>query len=77
MRRELPSFIGSTPSGWRLMKRLSRPSHAVLAVGSTDVNWADWKVIQVMLEREIAKVKTAKAEHSGEKQGLMRRLRFY
>ena len=34
--------------------------------GSTDADSAKWQVTQEMLEREIAKVKKAKAEHSGE-----------
>jgi SpoVK/Ycf46/Vps4 family AAA+-type ATPase len=44
--------------------------------GSTDVDSAKWAVKQGMLEREIAKVKKAKAEHSGEKAGPKRRIRF-
>jgi hypothetical protein len=44
--------------------------------GSTDVDSSKWRVTQPMLEREIAKVKKAKAEHSGEKQGLKRRIGF-
>ena len=35
--------------------------------GSTDDDPAKWLVTQGMLEHEIAKVKKAKAEHSGEK----------
>ncbi len=35
--------------------------------GSTDDDPAKWLVTQVMLEREIAKAKKAKAEHSGER----------
>lgn len=35
--------------------------------GSTDADPAKWRVTQETLEREIAKVKKAKAEHSGEK----------
>jgi hypothetical protein len=35
--------------------------------GSTDADTAKWMVTQGMLEREIAKVQRAKAEHSGEK----------
>ena len=35
--------------------------------GSTDADMAKWQVTQRMLEREIAKVRKAKAEHSGEK----------
>jgi hypothetical protein len=34
--------------------------------GSTDADPAKWLVTQVMLEREIAKVRKAKAEHAGE-----------
>ena len=41
--------------------------------GSTDANPERWKVTQGMLEREIAKAKRAKAEHSGEKAGQKRR----
>jgi len=44
--------------------------------GSTDVDSTKWKVTQAMLEREIAKVKKAKAEHSGEKGGATRRIGF-
>jgi hypothetical protein len=42
-------------------------------MGSVDPDPAKWLVTQGMLEREIAKVKKAKAEHSGEK-GRSRRL---
>ena len=35
--------------------------------GSVDPNPERWMLTQEMLEREIAKVKKAKAEHSGEK----------
>jgi hypothetical protein len=35
--------------------------------GSVDADPAKWLVTQKMLEHEIAKVKNAKAEHSGEK----------
>jgi hypothetical protein len=44
--------------------------------GSVDADSAKWAVSQGMLEREIGKVKTAKAEHSGEKAGLKRRIGF-
>jgi ATP-dependent 26S proteasome regulatory subunit len=44
--------------------------------GSVDVDPAKWAVTQGMLEREIAKVKKAKAEHSGEKEGPKRRIGF-
>ncbi len=45
-------------------------------VGSVDPEPAKWVVTQGMLEREIAKVKKAKTEHSGEKQGPQRRIGF-
>ena len=41
--------------------------------GSTDANPERWMVTQVILEREIAKAKKAKAEHAGEKAGQKRR----
>jgi len=44
--------------------------------GSTDVDSAKWRVTQGMLEREIKKVRKAKAEHSGEKGGAKRRIGF-
>jgi len=44
--------------------------------GSVDADPAKWVVTQAMLEQEIAKVKKAKAEHSGEKQGAKRRIGF-
>jgi hypothetical protein len=44
--------------------------------GSVDPDPAKSKVTQVMLEREILKVRKAKAEHSGEKQGPKRRIGF-
>ena len=44
--------------------------------GSTDQNPERWKMTQVMLEREIMKVKKAKAEHSGEKGKNRRRIGF-
>jgi hypothetical protein len=45
--------------------------------GSVDADPAKWMVTQAMLEQEIAKVKKAKAEHSGEKQGAKRRIGFW
>ncbi len=48
----------------------------VIHAGSVDADPAKWKVTQGMLEREIAKVKKAKAEHSGEKEGPKRRIGF-
>ncbi len=44
--------------------------------GSTDADPEKWLVTQVMLEREIAKTKKAKAEHSGEKGKSRRRIGF-
>ena len=45
-------------------------------VGSTDADPAKWLVTQKMLEHEIAKVKKAKAEHSGEKGKNRRKIGF-
>ncbi len=42
--------------------------------GSTDADPAKWRVTQGMLEREIGKVRKAKEEHSGEKEGPKRRI---
>ena len=42
--------------------------------GSTDPKPERWRVTQGMLEREIAKAKKAKAEHSGAKAGQKRRM---
>ena len=44
--------------------------------GSTDADPEKWQVTQRMLEREIAKAKKAKAEHSGEKGKNRRRIGF-
>ncbi len=44
--------------------------------GSTDVNPDRWLVTQAMLEREIAKAKKAKAEHTGKTHGPRRRIGF-
>jgi hypothetical protein len=44
--------------------------------GSVDPDPANWAVTQAMLEREIGKVKKAKAEHSGKKQGPKRQIGF-
>jgi ATP-dependent 26S proteasome regulatory subunit len=44
--------------------------------GSVDADPAKWRVTQEMLEREIAKVRKAKAEHSGEKGRARRRIGF-
>ena len=42
--------------------------------GSVGLDPAKWAVTQGMIEREIGKVKKAKAEHSGEKEGTNRRM---
>jgi hypothetical protein len=44
--------------------------------GSVDPDPAKWAVTQGMLEREITKVRKAKAEHSGEKRKDRRRIGF-
>jgi SpoVK/Ycf46/Vps4 family AAA+-type ATPase len=59
-------------SGGDIVKICVNAIHA----GSVDVDPAKWAVTQGMLEREIAKVKKAKAEHSGEKEGAKRRIGF-
>jgi len=51
------------------LNRCINATHA----GSTDADPAKWLVTLEMMERDIAKVKKAKAEHSGEK-GKSRRL---
>ncbi len=44
--------------------------------GSVDADPAKWVLTQGMLEREIGKARKAKAEHSGERNGPKRRIRF-
>lgn len=44
--------------------------------GSTDDDPGRWKVTQELMEREIRKVRKAKAEHSGEKGKSQRRIGF-
>ena len=44
--------------------------------GSADADTSKWRVTQEMLEREIAKVRKAKAEHAGEKGKSRRRIGF-
>jgi SpoVK/Ycf46/Vps4 family AAA+-type ATPase len=44
--------------------------------GSVDADPAKWMVTQGVIEREIAKARKAKAEHSGEKEGPKRRIGF-
>ena len=48
----------------------------VIHAGSVDADPAKWKVTQELLEREIRKVRKAKAEHSGEKGKNGRRIGF-
>ncbi len=48
----------------------------VIHAGSTDDDPAKWLVTQKMLRHEIAKVRLAKAEHSGEKGKNRRRIGF-
>lgn len=45
--------------------------------GSTNADSAKWWITQQMLEREIAKAKKAKAEHSGTKGQSRRRIGFF
>jgi hypothetical protein len=59
-------------SGGDILNGCANAIHA----GSTVSDPPKWAVTQGMLEREIGKVKTAKAEHSGEKAGLKRRIGF-
>jgi ATP-dependent 26S proteasome regulatory subunit len=44
--------------------------------GSVDTDSTKWAVTQEMIEREIAKVKKAKVEHSGDKDRSKRRIGF-
>jgi hypothetical protein len=43
---------------------------------SVDADPMRWMVTQAMIEREIAKARKAKAEHSGERQGPKRKIGF-
>ena len=54
------------------MNRCVNAIHA----GSVAADLAKWKVTQGWLEREIRKVKKAKAEHSGDKGKSRRRIGF-
>ena len=49
---------------------------SAIHAGSTDADPAEWQVTQGMLQREIAKVRKAKAEHSGESGKSRRRIGF-
>ncbi len=44
--------------------------------GSTDADPAKWRVTQAILEKEIRKVKRARAEHAGDKGKSRRRIGF-
>jgi hypothetical protein len=44
--------------------------------GSVNADPAKWLVTQAMLERDMARVRKAKTEHSGEKEGRKRRIGF-
>jgi hypothetical protein len=59
-------------SGGNLLNVCVNAIHA----GSVDPDSAKWAVTQTMVEREIATVKKAKAEHAGEKEGTKRRIGF-
>jgi hypothetical protein len=48
----------------------------VIYAGSVDADSAKWGVTQGMIEAEIAKVRKAKAEHSGGKEGPKRKIGF-
>jgi hypothetical protein len=53
-------------SGGNILNESVNAIHA----GSVDSDSEKWAVTQAMLERESAKVKKAKAEHSGKKSGI-------
>jgi hypothetical protein len=89
MRRELFALHRVNPdrvqADYTVLAGLSRglsggdiPNVCVNAIyaGSVDADSAKWMVTQGMLEREIAKVKKAKAEHSGERTGSRKRIGF-
>jgi hypothetical protein len=64
-----------------LSRGLSGGDHLNISVnaiyaGSVDPNPAKWTMTQSMLEREVAKVMKAKAEHSVAKEGRKRRIGF-
>ena len=66
------SELSKSLSGGDILNICVNAIHA----GSTDTDPAKWMVTQAMLEREIAKAKKAKAEHSGEKGKSRRRIGF-
>jgi hypothetical protein len=89
MRRELFSLHLSNPdrvtADYAVLAELSKglsggdiPNVCVNAIYAerVDSDSAKWAVTQGMLEQEISKVKKAKAEHSGEKEGPKRRIGF-
>jgi hypothetical protein len=59
-------------SGGNILNGCANAIHA----GSVDPNSPKWAVTQGMLDREIAKVKKAKAEHSGDRDRSKRRIGF-
>jgi SpoVK/Ycf46/Vps4 family AAA+-type ATPase len=69
---EVLAELSKGPSGGDILNVCVNAIYA----GSVDSDPAKWAVTQGMLEREIGKVKKAKAEHSGEKPGLKRRIGF-
>jgi hypothetical protein len=89
MRRELFSLHLPNPervqAGYAVLAELSKGLSGgdilniclnAIHAGSTDADSAKWKVTQEMLEREIAKVRKAKAEHAGEKERNRRMIGF-
>ncbi len=89
MRRELFALHLSNPervtADYAILAALSRGLRGgdilnvcvnAIYAGSVDSDSAKWAVTQGMIEAEIAKVKKAKVEHSGEKEGTKRRIGF-
>ena len=77
---------GSVNADYEVLAELSRrlSSGDILNVcvnaihtGSTDADPAKWRVTQAILEKEIRKVKRARAEHAGEKGKNQRRIGFH
>ncbi len=89
MRRELFAFHLPNPdrvqADYAILAELSKGLSGgdilnvcvnAIHAGSVDADTSKWKVTQKMLEREIAKAKKAKAEHSGECGKSRRRIGF-
>jgi hypothetical protein len=89
MRRELFAHHLPTPdrvtADYAVLAELSRGLSGgdilnvcvnAIYAGSVDPDSAKWVVTQGMLEREIAKVRKAKAEHAGKKEGPKRSIGF-